>query len=186
MHFLALAPNSSHAAPRGGRVLAGISGGSTAHPRCSARAIVGGLRELPSVQLAELPRMADYATWGEAVGRALGREPGSFLSTYLDNRKEATLTDLLDSPVGKVLLKVTRHKPTVSGSPAALYSKLTQIVGKQVAGSAGWPKTSEKFGEELRRLAPQLRVHGIDVTFERRHEGRIITLTAEPRARSED
>jgi hypothetical protein len=35
-------------------------------------AMVGGLRELPSVHLAELPRMADYALWGEAVGRGLG------------------------------------------------------------------------------------------------------------------
>ena len=68
-------------------------------------AIVGGLRELPSVHLAELPRMADYAMWGEAVGRGLGWEPGTFLSTYTDNRKEATLTDLLDSPLGNVLLQ---------------------------------------------------------------------------------
>ncbi len=42
-------------------------------------AIVGGLRELPSVHLAELPRMADYAIWGEAVGRGLGWGPGMFL-----------------------------------------------------------------------------------------------------------
>ena len=35
-------------------------------------AIVGGLRELPSVDLKELPRMADYAEWGEATGRGLG------------------------------------------------------------------------------------------------------------------
>jgi hypothetical protein len=34
-------------------------------------AIVGGLRELPSVNLADLPRMADYAEWGEAISRGL-------------------------------------------------------------------------------------------------------------------
>jgi hypothetical protein len=33
----------------------------------------GGLRELPSVDLKELPRMADFAGWSEAIGRALGR-----------------------------------------------------------------------------------------------------------------
>ena len=31
-------------------------------------AMVGGLRELPSVDLKTLPRMADYAEWGEATG----------------------------------------------------------------------------------------------------------------------
>ena len=44
-------------------------------------AIVGGLRELASVHLAELPRMADYAIWGEAVGRGLGWGVGMLLST---------------------------------------------------------------------------------------------------------
>ena len=142
-------------------------------------AIVGGLRELPSVHLAELPRMADYAIWGEAVGRGLGWEPGTFLSTYTDNRKEATLTDLLDSPLGNVLLQVARLITGLSGTPAKLHAKLTEIVGKKVAASADWPKTSEKFSNELRRLAPQLRMHGMSVSFERRHEGRIITLKSE-------
>jgi hypothetical protein len=35
-------------------------------------AVVGGLRELPSVRLSRMPRMADFARWGEAVGRGLG------------------------------------------------------------------------------------------------------------------
>ncbi len=53
-------------------------------------AIVGGLGELPSVHLTELPRMADYAEWGEATSRGLGWGADTFLSTYNDNRKEAT------------------------------------------------------------------------------------------------
>ncbi len=142
-------------------------------------AMVGGLRELPSVHLAELPRMADYAIWGEAVGRGLGWEPGTFLSTYTDNRKEATLTDLLDSPLGNVLLKVARLITRMSGTPTKLHSQLTEIVGKKVAASSDWPKTSEKLGCELRRLAPQLRMHGMSVSFERRNDGRIITLRSE-------
>jgi hypothetical protein len=142
-------------------------------------AMVGGLRELPSVHLAELPRMADYAMWGEAVGRGLGWEPGTFLSTYTDNRKDATLTDLLDSPLGNVLLHVAILIPGLSGTPSKLLAKLTEIVGKKVAASADWPKNSEKFSNELRRLAPQLRMHGLSISFERRNEGRIITLKSE-------
>ncbi len=60
-----------------------------------------------------------------------------------------------------------------------MYASLTRIVGKKVAASADWPKTSEKFSNELRRLAPQLRMHGMSVSFERRHEGRIITFNSE-------
>jgi putative DNA primase/helicase len=61
-------------------------------------AIAGGLRELPSVQVKELPRMADYARWGEVVGRGLGWEVRRFLSIYNDNRKNATETDLEKTP----------------------------------------------------------------------------------------
>ena len=57
-------------------------------------AVVGGLRELPSVQLTELPRMADFACLGEAVGRALGWPEGMFLATYSENRHETTVTAL--------------------------------------------------------------------------------------------
>ena len=142
-------------------------------------AIVGGLRELPSVHLAELPRMADYAKWGEAVGRGLGWEPGTFLSGYNDNRMEATLTDLLDSHLGNALLKVASQIPVWSGTPAELHARLTHLIDKRVAASAEWPKTSAKFGSELRRLAPQLRLHGLSISFDRRNDGRIITLTSE-------
>jgi hypothetical protein len=141
--------------------------------------MVGGLRELPSVHLAELPRMADYAMWGEAVGRGLGWEPGTFLSTYTDNRKEATLTDLLDSPLGNALLQIASVISEFSETPIKLYGKLTEIVGKKVAAWASWPKTAGNFGNELRRLAPQLRLHGVSISFERRHEGRMIILKSE-------
>ena len=117
-------------------------------------AIVGGLRELPSVHLAELPRMADYAMWGEAVGRGLGWEPGTFLSTYTDNRKEATITDLLDSPLGNVLLQVAHLFTGVSFTPAKLHAALTEIAGKNVATSAGWPKTTATFSNELAASHP--------------------------------
>jgi hypothetical protein len=142
-------------------------------------AIAGGLRQLPSVHLAELPRMADYAIWGEAVGRALGWGRETFLSTYTDNRKEATMTDLLNSPIASALLQVARRAPELSGAPGDLHAKLTEIAGKKVAASADWPKTTARFGQELRRLAPQLRLHGVNVSFERRHEGRIISLTSD-------
>jgi putative DNA primase/helicase len=142
-------------------------------------AIVGALRELPSVHLAELPRMADYALWGAAVGRGLGWGPETFVATYTDNRQEANLTDLLNSPRGTVLLATVSPDARMCGTPANFHAKLEVIAGKNVAGSAEWPKTTEKFGQELRRLAPQLRQLGISVTFERRNEGRLITVQSE-------
>jgi hypothetical protein len=37
-----------------------------------------------------------------------------------------------------------------------------------------------KFGSELRRLALRLRLHAMSISFDRRNDGRTITLTSEP------
>jgi hypothetical protein len=43
--------------------------------------LVAGLRNLPTVIIPDLPRMADFATWAEACTRAFWR-PGTFLTAY--------------------------------------------------------------------------------------------------------
>jgi hypothetical protein len=142
-------------------------------------AIAGGLRELPSVNLKELPRMADYAEWGEAVGRGLGWESEAFLAAYNDNRKAATEAILEDSSVAPMVLALTRVGVNWSGTPQQLYETITKIAGHKLGPR--WPTTVGKFGVELRRIAPQLRLHGLSVNFERKRDARIITLQAENR-----
>ena len=119
-------------------------------------AIVGGLRELPSVQLANLPRMADFALFGEAVGRGLGWAPETFLAAYLENRQQATLSTLEDSILANMLLKNVEQNYGLLEwcAPASeLHSKLTLRLERRVANSSSWPKTPRVFANELRRLA---------------------------------
>ena len=40
------------------------------------------------------------------------------------------------------------------------------------------PKTPGAFGNELRRLAPQLREYGISINFKKTHRARVITITS--------
>jgi hypothetical protein len=145
-------------------------------------AIVGGLRELPSIDLKELPRMADFAEWGEATGRSLGWGAGAFLATYDTNRKEATELLLDDSTVANVLLRIARNGINWCGTPMNLFHALTKIAGNGARGR--WPKTSSMFGNELRRIAPQLRLHGLSINFERRRGERIVTLISDGTAPS--
>jgi hypothetical protein len=63
--------------------------------------------------------------------------------------------------------------PRWSGSPASLLSRLNSLVDKKFAASARLPKTSHTLGIELRRIVPQLRLHGLLIRFERQHEERI-------------
>jgi hypothetical protein len=140
-------------------------------------AIVGGLRELPSVNLKSLPRMADFAEWGEATSRGLGWGAGTFVSTYMDNRKDATEALLEDSPVATVALALARTGIHWSGKPQELHQEFSRIAGK--TPGPRWPKTISMFGSELRRIAPQLRLHGLSISFERKGGDRIVTLKTE-------
>ena len=99
---------------RSARIIRGFSG-------ALFDAMAGGLRELPSVDLQELPRMADFAEWGEAVGRSTGWGTDRFLATYNDNRKEATDLILDVSPVAPVLLSLARRGIDWSCTPLELY-----------------------------------------------------------------
>jgi hypothetical protein len=39
----------------------------------------------PTIKLDNLPRMADFALWGEAIARAMGYKDLEFISVYFDN-----------------------------------------------------------------------------------------------------
>jgi hypothetical protein len=158
-------------------------------------AIVGGLRELPSVHLCEYPRMADYAKWGEAVSRGLGWGQDTFAETYNANRREAAEPLLEESTVANAIMDMAHHfeEPTTC-SPAELYHKVTSFTERMVARSVGhgspavarkkfaaafaqWPKDLTQFSKELRRVAPQLRLHGLAINFSRTAAGRLVELT---------
>ena len=140
-------------------------------------AVVGGLQKLPSIQLPRLPRMADFAAFGEAVCQTLQWPAGMFLADYEDNRREATMTQLEDSFVGSVLLKLAPRMKDWTGTPSQLLSALAVGVGKEMIKSSNWPKSPARLTNELRRIAPQLRIHGLSVTTSRNHHGRVISIT---------
>lgn len=52
-------------------------------------AVVGGMRTLPNLTTAHLPRMADFANWASACEAGLGLESGKFLGIYKNNRLQA-------------------------------------------------------------------------------------------------
>jgi hypothetical protein len=145
-------------------------------------AVVGGLRELPSVRLAELPRMADFARFGEAVGRAMGWPAGTFLSAYVENRRDAAISTLDDSVFGTFLLErisYWRSGDSRTASPAEWLKRFNEHKEHKATKSARWPKTPSSLGNELRRLAPTLRDRGVAVTFGKNRNSRLITITRE-------
>jgi hypothetical protein len=146
-------------------------------------AVAGALKALPQVRLSTLPRMADFAKWGEAVSRALGWESGQFRRAYDTNRKDAIETVLEDSPVTGAVRRLLEPKPSWEGTAGELLEALSPIVGEKVTESRRWPHSPRGMSGALKRLAPALRSVGIDVEFGRdgtKANKRLITITRRP------
>lgn len=127
-------------------------------------AVAGGLRELRNVHLTSTPRMADFAVFGEAVCRGLGHEAGKFIDAYCSNRKAANESALEDSYVAAAIRELVA-KVKWTGTSSELKDELELIVNKKVIDSHRWPKSPRGMSGVLRRLAPSLRLVGVNVEF---------------------
>jgi hypothetical protein len=139
-------------------------------------ALAGGLRMLPEIQLASRPRMADFARRGEAVARALGQPPLTFLTAYLGNRNAASQMALDDSPVARAVLKFLTTSGSWKGTATQLFTLLARTTRDPISDVRRWPKSPRWLAGELRRAAPLLRTRDVIVTFDRSGAGRQITL----------
>jgi hypothetical protein len=106
-------------------------------------ALSGGLRLLPEVKPAALPRMADFALFGEAVSRALGNPPDTFLDAYGKNRKEANESVVEDNPVAGAMRELAArggmdwHCRRAAGGVASDHRAVPARLGR-VQDQGGW------------------------------------------------
>lgn len=139
------------------------------------------LRNVDSVRLERLPRMADFAVWATAAESALGLETGEFIDAYTDNREGANGIVLESSPVAAAVFKLTATLNEWSGTATDLLEKLDQLVSETIRQQVSWPKKPRTLSNILRRLTPTLREAGITISFDRdkgKSRHRIITLTS--------
>ena len=61
-----------------------------------------------SVNLTRLPRMADFAEWGEAIARALGYKPLEFIDIYFENIGEQNIEIIEANPFAECNIKIHR------------------------------------------------------------------------------
>jgi hypothetical protein len=76
------------------------------------------------------------------------------------------------------LLDARWYRDPITGTASELLHDLTRRMPQNITRSAGWPKTPHALSCLLRRLAPQSRAIGIDVTFERHKSARLIRVRA--------
>jgi hypothetical protein len=154
------------------------------------------LRTLPTVQLVQKPRMADFALWACAAAEACGWTDEEFLEASQGMRETAHGLTLDASLVGPFVRDFAGQHREWEGTASELLTALETLahggvttggvtmqapkVGSDVTKQKGWPKNGRALSNALRRLAPTLRVLGIAVTFDREPDAqrrRIIRLT---------
>lgn len=137
-------------------------------------AVSAGLRELPSVKPANLPRMADAAMWVTAAGPSLGLKPGAFLAALGRDAEAKNAATLEASPIGPAILSFMRGRSHWTGTASSLLSGLETEPhsNNREQHERGWPKTASNLSHELRRLAPVLRQAGVSVEIGKRQSDR--------------
>jgi hypothetical protein len=140
-------------------------------------AVSGALGKVKSVTLAELPRLADFALWATAAEPALGWEPGAFMAAYSRNREVANALALEASPLVSAVQTLVSSRQW-DGPPNKLLKELEELArGDGTFHYRGFPQTPQALSKALRRLAPNLRMSGIDAQFPPgRRNGRRILL----------
>jgi hypothetical protein len=129
---------------------------------------VASMRELPKVSIAPaaLPRVADFAILGEAMMRAQGAAPGTFLALLNSRRRDGVMRSVDASPVSAAVLEFLDEHPDGfidhGDGRATVKALFVALRGYQQSGE-GWPRSPKAFADELRRCAPALRQVGIEV-----------------------
>lgn len=152
-------------------------------------ALAGALRLAPSVQLEELPRMADFAVIAVADEIAAGGTGATFLNAYLDNQAGTHEQAIESSPVITAVREMLADTTYWEGTPSELLELLTSKAGEAVAKQKGWPKQANSLTNRLRRFAPNLRAVGIAMEEWREaggHRRRVIRFTAAEKAPAKD
>ena len=134
-------------------------------------AVSTALRRLPTTQLQELPRMADFAVWATAAEPAFGVDGVSFTEAYRGNR-ESSNDLVLDASLVAQAVKTHVSERSFYGTATELLTLLNQLASDETRREKSWPKDGRSLSNKLRRLSPNLRQVEIAVTFDGEGSGR--------------
>jgi len=139
-------------------------------------AVATALRRLPSLKLAGMPRMADFALWASAAETAFGWETGTFMRAYQGNRESANDVALEACSIARPLLELLDENGSWSSTSSELLTALEAKVTDQVKRQNSWPKNGRSMTGHIKRLSPNLRAAGWRVEFHREAKQRWVSI----------
>ena len=135
-----------------------------------------GQERRKTLHLAKVPRMAEFAVTVCASLEYFGYRPEQTLSVLLTNRAEIAMEAIESNSVGRALKAFMTTKQMWRGTATKLLSLLGQFVPDEERRSIYWPKVANILGKEINRLAPSLKLEGIEASSHRVGKSREIVL----------
>jgi hypothetical protein len=129
--------------------------------------LVKAIAIFPTVQLQNLPRMADFARWGYAIGEALGGLGQQFLDEYTGNRRIQNEEAIASDPTATLIVEHMRKLDSCTWY--GRYSELFKLL-KFIAPDFGintshksFPANSIVLSKKLTAIKSNLEAVGISV-----------------------
>lgn len=134
------------------------------------------------INLKELPRMAEFAEYGEIISRCIGYVENEFINVYSENIKSQNEEVIESSVIAKIIVTFMEDKSRWEGSATELYSVLTNFAednNERLIRTKSWPNAANAMSRRINELASTLKDEGIDILhkYDNKRKSRIICMT---------
>jgi hypothetical protein len=122
-------------------------------------AVSTAIRNLPTIKLTGLPRMADFVMWASAAEESFSQR-GAFAGAYRSSQADANQIALDSSPLTPAIDDLLHNRDEFHGTCSDLLMLLSARSEEKLKNQ-DWPKSPQGLSNILRRLMPNLQAAGI-------------------------
>lgn len=130
------------------------------------------IRVLPTIDVADLPRMADFGRLLAAVDQVTGWDS---LGQYRAAVDQVAADVVQGDPLAVAIVDLVDR---LGGSWSGTAAELLRVLHDARPDSGPWPRNVQALGGQLKRLAPALRSQGIEVEARKSNGKRWVRLIA--------
>lgn len=140
-------------------------------------ALVKTLTVYPSIDLPNLPRMADYTSWGAAAAEALGFGKEKFIEALLSNISRRHGESLSTDTLAQVILAMIENIGECSGTVTQLWNGVKEFLTANNLSLEILPKAPNSLSRRIKEYLPLFEDLGWKIGFSAsRKEGRIVSF----------
>jgi len=134
----------------------------------------------PELVLDRLPRMAEFAEYGEIISRCMGNPGNLFIHAYRKNIQLQSREVIDASPIAPAIIELMnrRNDDDWIGNATILLSELEYNAETLKIDTKGkyWPKSPNSLSRRLKEIKVNLKQYGIEIEYSHDGKQRIITI----------